>query len=263
VREAPARRTGAAPGRGRAGFSLIEIIVAVAILSLMLGAVAPLALRQMDAARREATRREMKGIASALVGDAASGEFGYLGDMGELPATLADLNDATGKPAWSVSGVDGIGYGFAGPYAPYAAAPGDPIADAWGLAYQYDGSTAQVTSAGPDRSFGTADDLRFPPAAAATTGSVSVSVLGLPASGPAVLLAPSDFRVWVVSSSSGSRSESEAFPATNPFGVGGLHLGLHGLRARGEAGVYGGVEDRRVVTVRRGQRAVELVLEEP
>lgn len=249
--------------RRHAGFSLIEIIVALAVMSLMLGAMAPLALRQLDSARREATRREMQSLAQALIGDPTRDEYGYLGDMGQLPPALIDLNDPTGKPAWTVSTADGIGYGFAGPYAPGEATAATGFVDGWGQAYQYSNLAAQVTSAGPDRTFGTADDLLVPNSPPTTTGSLVITVLGIPNSGPPVVLPSSGFRVWVASASAGTRSEPERFPSSNPFAVSALHIGLHGLRVRGQGGSYDGVEARRAVTVRRGQLAVELALEEP
>lgn len=247
-----------------AGFSLLEVIVAIAIVSLMAGALAPLAVQQLDSARRAATLRHLEGVARGLIGEPEIGSFGYIGDMGGLPPTLPDLNDPTGKPAYLVDANDGIGYGYAGPYAPNAAPAGAAFLDAWGTPYQYAPGAAQVTSAGVDRVFGTADDLRRPLEAPPTTGSVLVTVLGLPNTGPPTpTLPPAEFRAWIASSVAGARSEPEVFPSGNPFAVTNLHAGLHGVRVRGDGGAFDAVESRRVVSIRRGQVAVTIVLEQP
>ena len=67
-------------------------------------------------------------------------------------------------------------------YGPYVNAGFDPAgyaSDAWGTAYRYgvapDGA-GQIRSAGPDRAFGSADDLVYPPSAVISTGRLLVNL---------------------------------------------------------------------------------------
>ena len=261
---APRRREARrATARARGGFTLVEVLVAVALVALLAGALAPLAVRQVRAGRIEATRERMDRLVAAMVGDEASGDHGYLGEMGAMPPSLDDLNDPAGKPGWAVDPADGVGYGFNGPYAPRVAPAGGAIVDAWNIAFQYDGATPQLTSAGPDRTFGTADDLVRPFHPLATTGDLVVTVLGLPnTGGPAEQLDATRVDVWLASSAGGVRSEA-LLGGGGPFAASGLHLGLHGVRAEG-TGTYSGASlVRDVVAITRGTTRATLVLEQP
>ena len=67
-------------------------------------------------------------------------------------------------------------------YGPYVNAGFDPAgytSDAWGTAYRYgvapDGA-GQIRSAGPDRAFGSADDLVYPPSPVISTGRLLVNL---------------------------------------------------------------------------------------
>lgn len=251
------------PTRARGGFTLIEVMVAVSIVALLAGALAPLAVRQVRSARIDATRERMDQLVAAMAGDAETGDYGYVGEMGGMPPSLDDLNDPTGKPGYATDPNDGIGYGYNGPYAPRAAAPGSPIVDAWNVAFQYDGATAQLTSAGPDRTFGTPDDLVRPFNALPTTGDLVVSVLGIPnTGGPAEQLDSTRVDVYVGTSIGGARGEL-ALAGAGPFSATGLHTGLHGIRAEG-AGTYSGAAFvRDVVAIHRGTTSATLVLVQP
>ncbi len=54
------------PGPGNAGFTLLEILVVVAILGLLIGLVAPAALRQLSGARNSITKQSIERIGSIL-----------------------------------------------------------------------------------------------------------------------------------------------------------------------------------------------------
>lgn len=250
------------PERGARGFSLIEVMVAVAMVSILAGALAPMTLRQVTATRRERALAEMQRLLEGMVGRPASEDDGYVGDMGGLPAALSDLNDATGHPARVVDPNDGVGYGWSGPYAPRLVPSGGSYVDPWGRPYVYDGATPQLRSAGPDRVSGNADDLVHPPVPPPLVGDLTVTVIGLPSGGgPPEQLEPARVDVYVASSLGGVRNES-AMGGPGPFSATGLHVGHHGVRAEGR-GAWTGAVVRDVIQIGRGTHALRLVLEQP
>lgn len=249
--------------RSAAGFSLIEILVALVLLSLLAGAAAPFAVRQIQSQRLRTTQERMKHVIAGMVGDPRVGEHGYLGDLGELPPTLDDLNTRGAKPFYVIDANDGVGAGYNGPYVPQAGPAGVPFSDAWGTAFQYAAGVAQLTSAGGDRIFGSADDLVYPDAASVTTGNLTVSVTGLPNDGGVeCLLGEDEANVFVASSSSGTRAEVQiAGPSGmgGPFTVPGLHNGLHGVRVVGQVS-WAGSALRDVVEIRRSTAQLRVTL---
>jgi len=252
----------AAASKARAGFSLIEILVAISLIAIVAGALAPAGIRSLRAAQAEKTRARMDAALRGLIGDPERGDFGYLGDLGALPASLNDLNDGAGKPAYALNATDGVGYGWAGPYAPTLAIAGVALVDAWGMPFQYTGS-AQLRSAGPDRAFASADDLVRPPLALATTGNLVVTVLGIPSGGGTpIQLDTARVDVFVASSNAGVRNE-QALAGAGPYTATNLHLGLHALRAVGLGAWAGAPVVRDVVAIKRGASSRTLVLEQP
>ena len=117
---------------GRTGFTLLEVIIAIAIIGIMLGAVAPMAHRQLVAAREDATRRELDRLRGALLA--------YYADVGAFPPESVGLA--------ALVGIAGPG-GWQGPY--YESGGDDPTrdvsTDAFGQPYVYDLSPS-VTPAG-------------------------------------------------------------------------------------------------------------------
>jgi len=128
------------------GFGLIQVILLVVVLGMAVTAGMQITTYALDNARRHETREEMNKLAAAIVGDPnlyANGsrlDFGYLGDIGALPATLANLITNPGYASWD-------GPYFEVGYANYA---DDYLYDAWGKAYQLSGVEL--------RSFGLVDD---------------------------------------------------------------------------------------------------------
>ena len=100
-----------------AGFTLLEILVVVAILGLLIGLVAPAALRQLGGARNSVARQSVERLSSVL--DL------YKLDTGSYPTTQQGLAALAVQPG----GVPG----WSGPYLKGEANPVDP----WSRPYVY------------------------------------------------------------------------------------------------------------------------------
>jgi len=121
--------------RTDAGFTLLEILVVVAILGLLIGLVAPAALRQLGGARVTIAKQSIERVASVL--DL------YKLDTGNYPTTDQGIAALIQRPAGVV--------GWNGPYIRSEAAPLDP----WSRPYFYRspstraGREVDVCSTGP------------------------------------------------------------------------------------------------------------------
>jgi len=104
------------PRRDERGFTLLELLVVIAILGLLIGLVAPAALRQLGSARTSIARQSIERIGSVL--DI------YKLDIGSYPTTEQGLRalveQPTGVTAWN------------GPYV-----KGDVPVDPWNHPYIY------------------------------------------------------------------------------------------------------------------------------
>lgn len=102
---------------GDEGFTLLEILVVIAILGLLIGLVAPAALRQLSGARGSVAKQSIERISSIL--DL------YKLDVGFYPSGDQGLGALLEKP----SGIDN----WSGPYIKGHALPVDP----WNRLYVY------------------------------------------------------------------------------------------------------------------------------
>jgi len=249
--------------RSEAGFSLIEILVAVAILALLAGATAPLVVRNMTAARRDETTERLRRLVDGMIGDAAAGRYGYLGDMGNLPPALGDLLVRGTQPAFGISPY-GYGAGWSGPYVQQTQALADLTQDAWGVALQYAPAAARVTSAGEDHQLGTADDLAYPGSAPPTTGALAVTVLGIPNTNPAatVVLTSAEVSASLSVTAGGTLSTSTLAGSGPFFNSVPVPIGVHALIVTG-VGTYAGATATQVLAVRSGNNASTVTLVQP
>lgn len=113
----------------RAGFTLVEVIVAVAIIAVLAGAITPLVFRELLQAREDATLRELKGLSGGLAS--------FYADTGRLPTQAEGLAALVVNPGVT---------GWQGPYV--AGGRGNPVTEAttdeFGRAYIYDASPTTI-----------------------------------------------------------------------------------------------------------------------
>ena len=121
------------PKNDARGFTLIEVIVAVAVVAILASIALPMATAIEDRARVDATRSELAGLSEAL--------RSYFEDNGAFPADLADL----AADGFLAGGFDDA----------------EIERDAWRNDYDYTPAalTATLISAGVDRTLATTDDL--------------------------------------------------------------------------------------------------------
>jgi general secretion pathway protein G len=119
--------------RGDAGFTLVELLVVLAIIVLLAGIVAPQVLRYLGSARSEAATAQIRNIESAL-------ELFYI-DNHRYPTDEEGLA-ALAEPPTELAGR------WNGPYLRSAEALRDP----WGNPYLYrsQGGTVEIVSLGRD-----------------------------------------------------------------------------------------------------------------
>jgi prepilin-type N-terminal cleavage/methylation domain-containing protein len=154
-------------GRRTGGFTLIEVIVVIAVISILAAMAVPYAVKIIDQSREEATKKQMEEIHRVIMGDPKAPTSGYLADMGRLPVTLDQLNTQGTQPGVTTvpppTGLGIVRYGWQGQYVKVGFSPTAYLTDGWGtnLAYNNPGA-GQSRSAGPDRVLGNADDIIYP-----------------------------------------------------------------------------------------------------
>lgn len=124
--------------RGKSGFTLIEVLLVVAILGILAAVVVGNFGQHGDNARIKATRASIAAIGTQI--DV------YQLDTGRYPQSLDNLLTSSGEPNWN---------------GPYLRGGRDSIVDAWGTPFSYrqEGGSYKIISAGKDLQMGTGDDL--------------------------------------------------------------------------------------------------------
>lgn len=130
------------------GFTLLEILVVIAILGLLIGLVAPAVLRQLGGARVSIARQSIERMGSVL--DL------YKLDVGSYPSTEQGLQALSTRPS-SVTNWNG----------PYLQGSASPV-DAWSHPYSYrnpsqrSGHEYDLCSSGPTGNASTAEQICNP-----------------------------------------------------------------------------------------------------
>jgi prepilin-type N-terminal cleavage/methylation domain-containing protein len=135
------------------GLTLVEIVVVVAILAILAGAIVPIVSHYAAESKVTATQASLAAVRDAIMG--TTNAPGYLGDVGQLPTTMKDLLvQPTGVQSFNRD----TNSGWHGPYLLNATGTyprndaygqvGDPaILDAWGNAIVLQVPTAGSTPA--------------------------------------------------------------------------------------------------------------------
>ena len=131
-----ARRNAAKGTEADAGFTLLELLVVIAILAMLIGLVAPAALRQLGGARVSVARQSIERLGGVL--DL------YKLDIGSYPTSEQGLQALLVRPSGTAT--------WNGPYVNGTQVPVDP----WNRAYVYRSPAARsgheydLCSRGPD-----------------------------------------------------------------------------------------------------------------
>ncbi len=164
--------------RIQTGFTLIETAATLAVISLiavsLVGVSSYLVTKQQIETSDEnlyQLRRAISGNPVIVINEART-SFGYLGDMGKLPANLDDLWVKGSQPSFTFDTTKKAGAGWNGPYLDVGIIQQAPglLQDGWGNMLSYSPSTtfdpvfgatslALVSSLGSDFTLGTGDDI--------------------------------------------------------------------------------------------------------
>jgi len=138
--------------RSTRGMTLIESVTALTITAILTSVLLTLGTSLLDTQRARSTESDLSAIYNAIVGDPKLNTFGYLGDVGDYPSSLADLISPNPVPP-----------GWNGPYLWDARLEANVLYDAFGgpIEYfqpspdalpQYRTDQLALISRGPDRS---------------------------------------------------------------------------------------------------------------
>lgn len=223
----------ALPGRlESAGFTLIEMIIVIAIMSILAGAMAPMAVQMIGNSRRDGTLKRQQLIYQAIWGDPEIHGTGFLSDIGRIPAgTLTELAVQGALPSYAVQAC-GVGMGWRGPYLLDGVdSAGRPL-DAWGTPMDF--ANGQIRSAGPDQIMNTVADNLYYPSTAITAnninGRISIDVKALDTSTAAPAYVPATGPATIYYAQNGQMQFVNAASAAAAAGI-SLHQGIHAISA--------------------------------
>jgi len=144
------------------GFTLLELVVVVAVLALVANLATEYLVRVTDQNRYEASRERLEKLRYAIIGDdsrTSNGQpdlVGFVHDMGRLPIELAELYreprdcdpDTSGDQVCGATFDAKLGrtVGWRGPYL----SEQDAQRDGWGNRWDYDAHSGRILSVGAD-----------------------------------------------------------------------------------------------------------------
>ncbi len=240
--------------RASTGFTLIEMALAVAVMAILVAVATPVIMQRIVDARIEATREEARNLYEAMVGRPdQSGGFGFVGDMGRLPASFQQLVQPSGLPMYATY-TRGVGMGWKGPYINTGTSATDYLLDGFGRPYS-GVATGQVRSTGPDGLDGTADDIVYPPNPAVISGRVHVTLKTV--EDKKTLTDPAGYAVDLYYSNGGV--EAVIRDSLPPFRFDNIPKGLHAiLVVKLAAPNAGSIVTQETLVTRPGVTATEL-----
>ena len=229
------------------GFTLIELIMIIILLGILSATAVVLVGNVLEQQKFDETLKEMDELKSAIAGNpdliesGVRSSFGYIGDMGALPANLNGLVTNPAACSWitdtSLGGGTNLGTG-AGWRGPYIEDKQDDsgnylaLLDGWGNAYQYSSGTGEITSYGPNGASGGGDDIVV---SAGTTIKGTVSGRVTNPSGSPIQAPPSTYNVIVYGSPltcpSTFRQYRSASDANGFYNITAVPIGKHKLSA--------------------------------
>ncbi len=128
--------------KNETGFTLIEMVLVIVIIGIVASVGTVQMMPSLETSRFEATKTEMQALSYAIVGNpdvytnGARSDFGYVGDIGSLPANLDALVANPGFGTWD------------GPYVKSDFGNNDFKQDAWDVLYTYTDTLLRSTGSG-------------------------------------------------------------------------------------------------------------------
>ena len=208
------------------GYSLFEMVVVIIILAVLVTVAFRYMQPNIDIAKTEETKQELKQIAYAIAGnpELVSGgnrvDYGYVGDNGSLPSSLNDLVTNPGMGTWNGPYIEDDFY------AASSSTESEFLIDGWGKTYSYSGSVMISSTGG-----GSSITQEFASSSAdLLTNNFSLNIYDLQYCPPGVIYKDSISVSLKYPNGAGGMQTDVNNPAANGFVLfTGLPIGQHDL----------------------------------